>query len=676
MTMPRSKRTVRTACPLNCWDTCTWLVEAAGRRVLTVRGDPDHPITQGFVCPKAQYQVERHHSPRRLRTPLLRNGERWQTIGWDAAIDELAERLDRARGKEGSLSILSYWDAGAMGLLKQLDLRFWNLFGPISVPTGSLCWSAGLAAQQADFGGNLAHDPTDHAASNFILIWGRNPIDTNVHLWPFLRPARERGARMVVVDPVATATARQADLHISPRPGSDLALALAMGCVIVDEDLVDAEYVGSHVRGFEDYCRLCRQFPPEQVEAKTGVGAGVIRELAREYARSRPATILMGYGLQRYAWGGAAVRAIDALAAITGNVGVAGGGANYASTFISSSFADLTGQAERKPRHRPVPRPKLAQHLQELDDPPITTAVVARSNPVAQLPNTGRTLEAFRSLDFLAVIDFTLTDTAELADLVLPATTVFEETDVYFCSWHNYLTGAEPAVDPEPGCRSDLEIYAALATRLGLGEAFGSHWTPREWIEEALQPLAAWGITAERLLGQSLRHPGAPLVAWQDGRFLTPSGKVELLGPGFSPPPSPQVDERYPFRLVTPQHRRTIHSQFYERVQEALGVPEEGPPAVLINDRLASKLGLFAGERVCAVSPWGRLVCQVRPVPGLNPDTLVIYSGGRVGRTCANVLTPDRLTDIGLGAAYYECPCRLERESVMARGGEREHEPA
>ncbi len=661
--MTKSKRLVHTACPLNCWDGCAWLVEVVGREVRAVRGVPDHEITRGFLCPKAQYYLDRHRSPRRLRTPLRRSGSGWREVSWNAALDELADRIGKARQTAGTESILSYWDAGSLGLLKGLDRRFWNLFGPITVPTGSLCWSAGLTAQEADFGGNLAHDPTDHANSRFLLLWGRNPLDTNVHLWPFVQQAREGGARVAVIDPVATRTATEADLHLAPRPGSDLALALAMGHAVIEAGMVDEEFLGSRARGFDDYRRLCDRFTPERAEEFTGLRAAVIREMAREYARHSPAAILLGYGLQRHPAGGATVRAIDALAAITGNIGVPGGGVAYANLFVASTFADLGG---RPAPHRGVPRAKLGRMLPELDQPRVSVGVVARANPVAQLPRTSLVVEAFLSLDFLAVIDFELTDTAELADLVLPASTSFEEEDVYACSWHNYLTYGEQAVEPAPECRSDLQIYADLADRLGLGDSFGSKRSPREWIEEALRPLAAWGLKPEDLRGRSVRHPAAPLVPWQDGRFLTASGRMELIGPGYSPLSHRPPDGRYPFRLITPQHRLSIHSQSYDRVQAALGQPAEGVPVVMINDRLARELRLRAGSGISVVSPWGRLACRVKPMRGLNPDTLVIYSGGRVGRNGANVLTPDRLTDIGLGAAFYDCPCRLEAENLVA----------
>ena len=661
--MRESTRLVHTACPMNCWDGCAWLVEVAGGQVRAVSGVPDHEITRGFLCPKAQYYLERHRSPRRLRTPLRRSGSGWREISWDAALDELAGRIGKARQETGSESILSYTDAGSLGLLKGLDRRFWNLFGPITVPAGSLCWSAGLAAQEADFGANLAHDPTDHANSRFLLIWGRNPLDTNVHLWPFVQKAQEGGARVVVIDPVATRTAAQADLHLAPRPGSDLALALAMGQAVIEAGMVSEDFLGARVRGFEDYRRLCDGYPPERAEALTGLRATVIRELAQEYARRAPAAILLGYGLQRHPAGGATVRAIDALAAITGNIGVPGGGVAYATGFVTSSFADLGG---RPAPHRGVPRAKLGPMLRELDDPRISVGIVARANPAAQLPRTAAAMEALLSIDFLAVVDFELTDTAELADLVLPASTSFEGEDVYACAWHNYLTYGEQAVEPAPGCRSDLEIYAGLADRLGLGDGFGSRRSPRDWIEEALRPLAAWGLGPDSLRGRSARHPAAPLVPWQDGRFLTASGKMELIGPGYSPLPDCPADTRFPFRLITPQHRLSIHSQFYDRVQTALGQQPEGAPVVLVNDRVARQLALRPGAGISVVSPWGRLACRIKPMRGLNPEALVIYSGGRVGQSCANILTPDRLTDIGLGAAYYDCPCRLEAEDVAA----------
>ncbi|HEY3316605.1 MAG TPA: molybdopterin-dependent oxidoreductase [Bacillota bacterium] len=679
--MAGKHETIRTACPLDCWDACALLVDVEDGRAVAVRGDPDHPITAGFACPKAQRQLERLYSPSRLLYPLVRPapGAAFQRASWDSALDLVAERLTEVKRRYGPLGILLNYDAGAGGLLKSLERRFWNLFGGVTLPVGSLCWGGGIAAQKYDFGDVLGHDPADTPNSRLLILWGRNPVFTSPHFVPLIKKARTAGARVVLIDPVRTASASLADQHIAPRPGSDGALALGMASAIIEEGLLHREFIAARTKGFEEFAALAAEYPPERAADLCDVPAEVIRDLARLYAETKPAAIHLGYGLQRYANGGAAIRAIDALGALTGNIGRAGGGVNYANRASDGAFPDL-GAGDRATARRGLVRARLGAEILAAKDPPIKALFVTRSNPVAQSPNTNRLLDALGTVDFKVVVDLTLTDTAAQADVVLPCTTPFEEEDVCFCSWHNHITYGVSVVAPVGEARSDLTIYSALAGRLGFGDELSR--SAGEWIEAYFARLAEAGVRAAEVRGTSFRNPFAADVPWADGQFKTPSGRFEFASsraaadghdplPGFAEPVEWVGRDRagrgradressggaeFPLQLITPRHRETLNSQFYMRVSRGRGLEVEVSPGFAEGRRLAD------GEPVRVVSPRGEVRARVRVNGGLRNDVALIYAGGSLAAgEAVNLLTADRETDLGHGAAYYDCCCDVQR---------------
>jgi len=688
--------TVRTACALDCWDNCVLLVDVHGRRITGVRGDPDHEITQGFICRKAHGVADYTGSPERLRQPLRRTASgRLEPVTFEAAVALLAERLERARQRWGPESVLFYSGTGSQGILQRLDERFINLFGGGTTVKGSLCWSAGLAAQRRDFGAVLGHDPSDTANARTIILWGRNPAWTNIHLLPWLRRARRRGARVILIDPVRTASARFADVHLAPRPGTDWALALGVGQALCGRGLSDPDFLATGVEGFESYRRLADRFPPQQAAELCGVAAGDIAELAQALGRERPAQLLLGYGPQRYATGGFAVRAIDALGAVSGNIGVEGGGVNYANRIVAAGFAAVddvlpaTGAAAS--RRRTVPCAALAGALETTSDPRLNVMVCQRGNPLAQHPDAGRLQRALADLDFLCVIDTRPTATARVADLVIPCSTFYEREDLTVSSWHSYLTWGLPAVAPPPGVHSDLEIWSAVARELGCGDDLPAE--PRYWLERLMEPLTAFGLTANELRGRSVRHPESPRVPWRAGEFRTPSGRFELVGEedavklglvgGATPellggaevegvvqaedageagpttadhglPPLMQQQASC-LVLLTPRHRDTLHSQMYDRV-----LAGEAEPAVHLHPQAAAVRDVEDGQLVTVATERGSLRCRARLSEDVHPEACIVYPGGGLGvAPCVNLLTGEDLTDLGLGAAYYETRCRI-----------------
>jgi len=672
---------VRTACPLGCWDTCALLVEVSGGEVRGIRGDPDHPVTRGRLCPKARFQLDRHRSPARLKTPLIRSGAELRVSSWPAALDLVAGRMLEARDSHGSLSILHYWDTGSTGLLKSLYGRLCNLFGGVTEPHGSLCWSAGLAAQEADFGRVLAHAPEDLAHAGGVIVWGRNPADTNLHFMPFLHAAHDRGATVVVIDPLKTATVRElAARHVAPRPGTDAVLALALGAELIRRGEFDRDFCRRRAGGFEAFVSAVAGLSLAAAAAECGIPEGDVLDLADLLAfrgpGRPPVAFVLGYGLQRHAWGGDAVRAIDALAALAGSLGRPGGGSSYANRHAEGVLRDL-GRPEAARAHRYFERARFGRQVAELlesgpdgGEHPISMVLCHGANPVAQLPDTGRVVDTFRRVPFKVVAELRPTDTTALADVVLPVADFLEDEDLYFCAWHAYFTWGVPAVTPPGEVWPEVQIVTELARRLGLGDAFRR--PPAEWIGHALAPLLtrrpdlAPGGEPLHLRGRTFANPEAPAVPWREGPFATASGLFEF-GRNWKCLEAwgtrEDLGER--FHLITPQHRFSLHSQFYGETLKKTS-RRTGLPAVFVNPRAAGRLHLDDGRAVRVKTAQGELLAHLVFDAGLREDTACIYSGGDAGLVAngrpasANLLIADLLTDIGVQAAFYDCLCVIE----------------
>lgn len=697
--MKSTERTVTTACPLDCWDGCSLLARVEGGEVRGLLPDPGHPITRGRLCPKARFQLDLHRAPDRLREPLVRSGGRQKTASWDAALDLVAGRLLEARERYGSLSVLHYWDAGSMGLLKKLWHRLFNLFGGVTEPHGSLCWAAGIAAQQLDFGGVLAHSPLDLARTGLVVLWGRNPVDTNPHLVPHVEAARARGVTVVVIDPLRTATVRDlADVHLAPRPGTDVILALAVAGELIRRGSYDRGFCASRAKDFETFASAASGVGLADAAAWCGLAEPAIRGLADLLASrvggQEPAAFLIGYGLQRYRLGGETIRAVDALAAVAGSIGRPGGGANYASWHADRVLEGFEAQDTVRAR-RYFDKPAFGRQVAAMlapgegspDDgpwggPPVQVLVCERANPVVQLPDIGRVIDTFRRIPFKVVVDVRSTDTTSLADVVLPVADALEDEDLYSTSWNPTFTWTVPAADPPERARSETSVIEGLAARLGLAEHFGL--TPAQWIIRALRPLADRypsvlpGGDMLSLRGRWFANPAAEDVPWT-GAFATPSGKFQFgrnwvcLGdlarggaaaPAACPTDGPAAAPDASFHLVTPQSRYALHSMFYEETLKRTS-PLPGLAAVWVHPAAAGRLGLQAGRKVRVATATGTLVGCLVTDPGLREDTVLIYSGGSAGLVggqtpaSANVLTPDRVTDLGVQAAYYDCRCTL-----------------
>ncbi len=672
-------------CALDCPDTCSLLINVDNGVGSRLRGDPDHPVTRGFLCGKVAQYLDREYSPDRLLYPMKRTGRkgegRFERITWDQALDTIADRLAGISSEFGPESVLPYSYAGTMGMLNGsgMDRRFFHRLGASRLDR-TICSAAGSAGLMATLGFRYGTEPEQFRESKLIIAWGANIFGTNVHLWPFILEARRQGARLVVIDPVTTRVAKIADEHLPIYPGSDLALALGLIHVIVGEKLHDRAYIAAHTSGFDELTALAAEYPPSRVAGLTGIAAEDVVALAREYATTRPAVIRLNYGIQRSERGGSAVRAIAALPALIGSWKEVGGGLQLSTSqafqFNRSGLErpDLQNVSPLGREARIVNMTELGKALTSLDSPPVKAMVVYNSNPAAIAPNQNLVLKGMRRDDlFTVVLEQFQTDTADYADIVLPVTTFLEHTDVYLAYGHYHLQLARPAL-PAPGeCKSNVEIFRLLAERMGFDDACFAD-SEDDMIRTLLDSGHPFleGITLERLdRERSVRLKVAagdePFLPFANGGFGTPSGKCEFGAASldYQPPAesrlgSEPLRRRFPLECVSSKNDDSMNSTFGNRDSV-----DRQTSVMQMHTTDANARGIGNGDRVRAFNDRGSLVLTAEVNGAVRPGVVrapsVRWNKRAPDRQNANALTSDRLTDIGGGPVFYSCLVEVEK---------------
>lgn len=672
---------IHSVCALDCPDACSVLVTVEDGRATRLRGNPEHPVTRGFLCAKVARYLEREYSPDRLLYPMRRVGAkgegRFARISWDEALDEIAARLRETAAKYGSESILPYSYAGTMGMLQggSMDRRFFHRLRASRLDR-TICSAAGMAGATRVLGTRYGTEPEQFAQSRLIIAWGSNILGTSVHLWPFIVEARRKGARFYTIDPVKNRTGHLADRHFFIQPGSDLALALGMMHVIIGENLHDADYLARYANGFEELRARAAEYSPERVEALTGIPRADIVQLAREYATTRPAVIRVNYGVQRSERGGAAVSAITSLATITGSWREVGGG-----VCLSTSHAFLFNGAalERPDLQGPTPArlinmSTLGAALTEVNDPPVKMLFVYNSNPAAIAPDQNKVFCGLRRDDlFTVVAEQMQTDTADHADIVLPVTTFLEHRDLYRAYGHYYVQLSDAAVAPPGECRTNTDIFRALAARMGLNDPCFED-TDDEMIDQALaatHPNLA-GITRERLEREhsvrlNVSAPGTPFLPFAEGGFGTPSGKYELMpeAMAYVPPVESRRGDsalltRYPLEMISPKNDDSMNSTFGNRAAE-----DRDTSRLAVHPDDATPRGIADGDLVRVFNARGslRLLARITGdiAAGVVSCPSTRWAKLAPDRRNANALTSERVTDIGNGPTFYSTLVQVER---------------
>jgi anaerobic selenocysteine-containing dehydrogenase len=681
--------TRHSVCALDCPDACSVLVQVEDGRATRLKGNPDHPVTRGFLCGKVAQYLEREYSPQRLLYPQKRVGPKgagvFERITWEEALDTVADKLGDIAREFGPEAILPYSYAGTMGLLNGsgMDRRFFHRLGASRLDR-TICSSAGGAALTATLGYRYGTEPEQFANSKFILVWGSNTHGTNVHLWPFIVEARRKGAKLWVIDPIRTRTAALADRYSRINPGSDLALALGLAHVILAEKLHDADYTARHTNGFDEFSKLACDYTPERVASLTGISKEEIVELARAYATTRPAVIRIGYGVQRSDRGGSAVRAIAALPALTGSWKEAGGGAQLSTSQAfqfnraALEMPELQKRSTLGREARIINMSELGKALTEVDSPPVKAMVVYNSNPAAIAPNQNLVMKGLQRDDlFTVVLEQFATDTADFADILLPATTFLEHTDLYLAYGHYHLQLARPAVEAPGEARSNVDVFRDLADCMGFEDACFDE-SEDDMIRGLLSSGHPFlnGITLERLdrehsVRLNISEPGTPFLPFAEGGYGTPSGKCELGAKslGYEPPRESRLGDgglraKFPLEMISSKFDDNMNSTFGNRPDV------EGACSILhLHSLDACERGIGDGDRVRAFNDRGSLFLKAHVEDsdaGMVGQGVVRAPSVRWAKQAedgrnANALTSDALTDIGGGPVFYSCLVEVER---------------
>lgn len=637
---------VRTSCTRDCPDACGLIATVEDGRVVRLSGDPEHPVTRGFLCYRVgTHYLDRQYSAERLTTPLLRDGDSFRAISWEQALDLTATTLARIRDESGAAAILHTQGGGSLGILKSLNRTFFGLLGATRTH-GDVCDGAGSAAQEADFGGVDSNDVTDLVHAETIVLWGKNVTASSPHTTPFLTQARKRGARTWLIDPLPHKTRALVDRYVQVRPGADGALALAIARTIVDRGHVHPD-AASYCANLDAFVALLRSRSVDDWAREADVPRATVDALADAYARGGPVTTLIGWGMQRRTNGATQVRCVDALHALTGNVGIAGGSASFGVTRRNPFQLDSVKQAARGVA-RTLPVPLLGRAILDARDPPIRAVVVDNHNPVATNPESGTTIEALRTREFVVVLDQFLTDTARCAHLVLPTTTMLEEEDIIGSYGHHHLSAVRPVGRRLDGPRTDLEIYQALARKLGLPDSYQR--SAREWIDEFLTKTRAHGVGYDSLLERATFDPNSDPIAWKGRRFATPTGKFHFV---TEHRPAPGRSAEFPLALHGLSTGRWQGSQLTEADEE-----REGELEVTVHPNACG--GLPDGAQAWLEAEAMRLPVVLKHDAHYRSDCVYAPRARSVRRQlCVNQLVTARLTDFGDGAAYYDQGVRI-----------------
>ena len=678
-----ARRVVRAACPHDCPDTCAMLVAVEDGRAVEIRGAPDHPTTAGTLCTKVARYLDRTYSPDRLRYPMRRIGAkgegRFARISWDEALDEIAERFGAiAASADGPQAILPYSYAGTMGLLQgsSMDRRFFHRLGA-SLLERTICATAGKVGWASVIGASIGMDLEEYVGSRLILIWGSNPVASNLHFWTRAQEAKRRGAKLVAIDPYRSATAEKCHEHVALLPGTDAALALGIMHVLIGEGMVDRDYVERYTIGFDELAARAREWTPARVAQTCGIDAEQVLRLARDYGTLRPAAIRLNYGMQRVHGGANAVRAVACLPALIGAWRDPAGGALLSS---SGTFPVDSAALERPDLIRGAPRTinmsTIGDALTRVDDPPIRAIYVYNSNPVAVAPESSRVVAGFSRQDLFCVVhEIFRTDTADYADILLPATTQLEHVDVHASYGHLYALANNRAIAPIAEALPNTEVFRRLAARMGFTEPCFRE-SDEDLARQAwrTQDARAVAIDWDALKAAGFKRLGVPrpYAPFAQGGFPTPSGKCEfrsetLAAQGEDPLPAyvapresaasnPELAARYPLGFISPPARNFLNSSF---ANLPAFLAEEKMPRLEIHPDDAARRGIATGDSVRVFNDRGSLLAAARVTDRARPGVVVAPSVWwrklAPGGENANAVTSQALTDLGRAPTFYDC---------------------
>jgi anaerobic selenocysteine-containing dehydrogenase len=674
------------ACPVDCPDTCSWVVETVNGEAVSLKGNSDHPYTRGTLCNKLNDYLLYTRDPDRLLYPLKRTGKKgageFRRIDWDEALGEIADRWHAILNTHGGEAIWPFFGTGTLGMIQGLGgagRRLWNRLGAVQHVV-SICMISGCVATGYTLGHNqIGMEPEQLANSKLILLWGTNTLTSGHHLWRSIIEARKKGAYLVVIDPIRTRTADKADEHLAPIPGTDAALALGLLHTVVKLGAEDRAFIGQHTLGWAEFRARIDEYSPERVAKITGLPAEQIVALGTRLANTRPTGIKLGMGMQRHGGGGMAVRTISCIPGVTGDWRYPGGGAAFDTRgFFPGNWKAYWRDDLRERPARSLAMTRLGEGLLDLDEPPIKSLLMYGANPVASNPDQRRVREALSREDlFMIAIEHRHTDTTAYADIVLPSTMQTEHADLHYAYGHTYVAWNEPAVSPPGECLPHTEIFRRLARQLGLRD--NCLYESDEEIAETI--LDSEGLRAQGVTLESLKQNGWAKLRVSDAPFAngfpTPSGRLEFfsaameaagLDPvaGYTPPhetadADDEISARYPLCLIAPAAHYFLNSTFAD-----MDLPRrrQGELPILLHPDDAQARQLADGDNARIFNDRGQFTARVKVTDAMRPGvagSLKGYWPGLDGnKVNVNTTVAERDSDMGRGAVYHDNRVEIE----------------
>lgn len=655
-------------CTLDCADCCKFNVYVKNDDIIKIEGDKEHPYTKGFICKKGLAHLKRLNHSKRIYKPLIKINDKWKEIEFDEAINIMVKKLSYYKSKFGSKSVLYYEQYGNGTVLKSIGEKFFNFYGGVSLSKGGPCWSAGIAAQKLDFGDSRSHSLEDMLNSKNIFVWGKNPANTTIHTMQMIKRAKKKGSKIIVIDPIETATAKLADKYIKIKANGDKALALAMGQIIIKNKLYDEKYIRLYVNGFEEYKSYILSLNIKDLSKECGVEIYTIEELVKLYCQ-KYSTILLGFGMQKYKNGGMTIRLIDALGAITGQIGFSGGGVNYANKVYPKILNTDPYDSEKFSNNRYYYTNEISEFIEKCnlgntyykndifinheDDKgdyelniPIKMAIITKSNLLNQLANINNLKRALSKVEFKVCFDMFITDTVKECDLFIPVTSQLESEDLLFSSMMNpYLVYNEKILEPQEKLMDEYYFFMEVAKRLKMSNY--PIVTKKEYLEKVIYPLK--NINSDISL-EYLKNNYFTLhkdVAWSDKNFVNESGKFEIINceeiKKFEANKYKYISK---LRLLTNHGRDSLSSQHF--------MDDDGIAIAYINEKEAKRSNINNNEIIYLKSENGQIKVKINIDKSIGDNIIMMFVGWWERHGNPNFLTNSGISDIGGQITYNE----------------------
>lgn len=655
-------------CTLDCADCCKFNVYVKNDDIIKIEGDKEHPYTKGFICKKGLAHLKRLNHSKRIYKPLIKINDKWKEIEFDEAINIMVKKLSYYKSKFGSKSILYYEQYGNGTVLKSIGEKFFNFYGGVSLSKGGPCWSAGIAAQKLDFGDSRSHSLEDMLNSKNIFVWGKNPANTTIHTMQMIKMAKEKGSKIIVIDPIETATAKLADKYIKIKANGDKALALAMAQIIIKNKLYDEKYIKLYVNGFEEYKSYILSLNIKDLSKECGVEISTIEELVKLYCQ-KYSTILLGFGMQKYKNGGMTIRLIDALGAITGQIGFSGGGVNYANKVYPKILNTDPYDSEKFSSNRYYHTNEISEFIEKCNlgntyykndifinhednkgdyelNIPIKMAIITKSNLLNQLANINNLKRALSKVEFKVCFDMFITDTVKECDLFIPVTSQLESEDLLFSSMMNpYLVYNEKILEPQEKLMDEYYFFMEVAKRLKMSNY--PIVTKKEYLEKVIYPLK--NINSDISL-EYLKNNYFTLhkdVAWSDKNFVNESGKFEIINcEEIKKFEANKYKDISKLRLLTNHERDSLSSQHF--------MDDDGIAIAYINEKEAKRFNINNNEIIYLKSENGQIKVKINIDKSIGDNIVMMFVGWWERHGNPNFLTNSGISDIGGQITYNE----------------------